>query len=134
MKKNAKVEWVTIRVPRKIAESLSSMIKVIEQTTQKLDTEADKKPELIQSATPFADKFLENLFSKHQEKRDTRTKTIKELHSEGLLSTYVRNFLRRRGLDDDTTIEELFNQYSEEEMMRWRGMGPKYMQELKGLL
>jgi hypothetical protein len=63
-------------------------------------------------------------------------KTIKELRSEGRISTRTYNLLCRkvRWIVDTMTIKDLFELYSEEEMYRWTNFGPKTMEELKGLL
>ena len=63
-------------------------------------------------------------------------KTIKELRSEGKICTRTYNLLRRIvGWEvDEMTIEDLFDRYDEDKMMRWTNMGPKTMEELKGLL
>lgn len=61
-------------------------------------------------------------------------KTIKELHSEGKMSTRTYNLVRRHGNHCDTTVEDLFKLFGEDKMMSWRNMGQKTMNELKGLL
>lgn len=63
-------------------------------------------------------------------------KTIKELHSEGKMSTRTYNLVCRNTYYQmsDQTVEDLFKEYGEEKMMGWRNMGQNTMNELKGLL
>lgn len=80
-------------------------------------------------------------------------KTIKELRNEGLISTRLYNNLLRAMLSDDKftlvnkalkrvdtpnanelTVKDIFELWTEEEIMRWRGMGQSTFEELKGLI
>ena len=81
-------------------------------------------------------------------------KTIKELKNEGLISTRLyRSLIRGITFDDkfkvvnkiykwdvdrpngnDLTVKDIFELWSEDEIMKWRGLGSSCMSELKGLI
>ncbi len=82
-------------------------------------------------------------------------KTIKELKNEGKLSTrtyhaivrgaafdnkyaVIKERIGKRDYDRvsaaELTVKDIFELWSETEMMHWRGFGPESMSELKGLI
>jgi hypothetical protein len=82
-------------------------------------------------------------------------KTIYELKNEGLISTHLYVSLIRGIANDDKfavykdmigwkernsasginlTVKDIFELWSEEEMLKWRGFGQKALSELKGLI
>lgn len=81
-------------------------------------------------------------------------KTIRELKDEGLISTRLyRALIRGITFDDkfkvvnkvfkwdvdrpngnDLTVKDIFELWSDEEIMKWRGMGQSSFEELKSLI
>ena len=91
---------------------------------------------LSPSALECIKKKLNNKI-KAEKKREDGIKTIKDLHDEGLMSNTLYNLIFRK-TDSITvntfTVKDLFDLFGEDEIMQWRCMGPKRMEELKGLL
>jgi hypothetical protein len=89
-------------------------------------------------------------------KRRKKMKTIRELENEGLISSRLRNALIRGiGCDNkfrvkrqncyrwerndpangwELTVKDIFDLWTESEMLRWRGFGLACLNELKGLI
>lgn len=80
-------------------------------------------------------------------------KTIRELRNEGLISTRLYRALIRgitfdgkftvkgnyrweidRPNGNDLTVKDIFELWSNEEILKWRGMGQASFEELKGLI
>lgn len=79
-------------------------------------------------------------------------KTIRELKDDGLISTHLyRILLRGVGFDNkyklvvkhvcadggnanDLTVKDIFELWTEKEILKWRGMGQSTFSELKGLI
>ncbi len=84
-------------------------------------------------------------------------KTIMELRTEGKLSTRMFNIIARNAVSDinylmkykrlnrvcygveldevvNMSINDLFDLFGEDRIRHWRGLGPKGLEELKGLI
>ena len=82
-------------------------------------------------------------------------KTIRELKNEGLISTrlyhslirgitfdgkfnVIHELFGRKEIDrpngNDLTVKDILELWSDEEILKWRGMGQSLLKELKGLI